>query len=737
MTNKEFIVNADMSVPGDFKVIDDAVFTYVGSPDGALGGFSRDGIVWQSTKIPYSASWKNPVYGNNIFATVAYGGSDSLYSVDGINWLAYPMGAFASWQELAYGNGIFVTVAYGTSTAKYSTDGINWITSTLPLNAAWDRVVYGNNKFIAFSRISYQAATSTNGIIWTQSSSPANYFSDVTFGNNKFVMILSNNGAVRSSTDGITWTAGTGFDNLLQQIEYNNGIFLIYVTGGNLNSSTDAITWNSYTLPMGYGSWNLSSGNGLFILTNGTITTSAISTNGITWTLGTQTNTAYSAAAAGRISYNASNLIYNNYGLTSSIKTQLDTKINKLSPTTTNSILNSSTLTENIFTIYSQNAKNLLTSTDAVTWNIDAMPVADSGSGPADVIYANGKYILVYSPSDKFYTSSDQKTWQTITLPIYDYWSNITIGQGTFVALASGSTTAISSTDGITWNLRTTPLIDTYWTGFKYGNGVFVAVSDSTTAIVSTNGITWTVRTLPDIGWNGLAYGNGTFLTVQPTFNNTAASTNGTTWTLGTISILGLYPDSLIYANNLFLATNGTDEIAGYSTDGVSWTETTLSSTKDWTGISYSNGLWLAPAFNSTAISVSTDAIIWTERTLPEVGSWNRTIAIPFNPSINIKKITGNLVGPITNSTYTIQENDKYIVFTPTATCTITLPNAGSYPGREITIKNTSAFAVNSASANIRPLTTNTAGTTILAATAGKFAKIISNGYDWTVVKSN
>ncbi|RWO39113.1 MAG: hypothetical protein EOS12_28590 [Mesorhizobium sp.] len=68
------------------------------------------------------------------------------------------------------------------------------------------------------------------------------------------------------------------------------------------------------------------------------------------------------------------------------------------------------------------------------------------------------------------------------------------------------------------------------------------------------------------------------------------------------------------------------------------------------------------------------------------------------------------------------------------ATCTVTLPAAASFTGREITIKNLQAFTVVSASSNVVPLAGGAAATAILAAAAGRWATLVSDGTNWIVM---
>lgn len=72
-----------------------------------------------------------------------------------------------------------------------------------------------------------------------------------------------------------------------------------------------------------------------------------------------------------------------------------------------------------------------------------------------------------------------------------------------------------------------------------------------------------------------------------------------------------------------------------------------------------------------------------------------------------------------------------------TAAVVLTLPTASAWTGREITVKNTAAAAVTSASSNVVPIGGGAAGTAILAATAGKFATLVSDGTNWVIMAAN
>ena len=93
---------------------------------------------------------------------------------------------------------------------------------------------------------------------------------------------------------------------------------------------------------------------------------------------------------------------------------------------------------------------------------------------------------------------------------------------------------------------------------------------------------------------------------------------------------------------------------------------------------------------------------------------------------------------PVTKTTaFTVADHEDDIIVNGSASVTATLPTASAYPGRKIRIKTRAAYTVVSASSNVKPLDTDTAGTAILAATAGKWAELVSDASNWIVMAGN
>lgn len=94
---------------------------------------------------------------------------------------------------------------------------------------------------------------------------------------------------------------------------------------------------------------------------------------------------------------------------------------------------------------------------------------------------------------------------------------------------------------------------------------------------------------------------------------------------------------------------------------------------------------------------------------------------------------------PVTKTAdFTLADAEDYIINNKVGSaCVVTLPAAGSYTGRVVTIKTIQAQAVNSASSNVIPRVGGAAGTAILTGTAGNWATLVSNGTNWEIMSGS
>lgn len=88
-----------------------------------------------------------------------------------------------------------------------------------------------------------------------------------------------------------------------------------------------------------------------------------------------------------------------------------------------------------------------------------------------------------------------------------------------------------------------------------------------------------------------------------------------------------------------------------------------------------------------------------------------------------------------TGTTYSLQAADTAVTFNNASGCTVTLGTATS--GRTVIFRTIAAGAIISAGSNVVPVAGGAAGTAILAATAGKWATLQSDGTNWQIIQSN
>ena len=96
------------------------------------------------------------------------------------------------------------------------------------------------------------------------------------------------------------------------------------------------------------------------------------------------------------------------------------------------------------------------------------------------------------------------------------------------------------------------------------------------------------------------------------------------------------------------------------------------------------------------------------------------------------------LTAPVTvAANYTIADTDAWIINNKTGSALIlTFPSPSVWSGRVITVKNMQAQLVNSASSNIVPLDSTSAGTAILLAVVGNWATMVSDGTNWVIMQA-
>jgi hypothetical protein len=100
-------------------------------------------------------------------------------------------------------------------------------------------------------------------------------------------------------------------------------------------------------------------------------------------------------------------------------------------------------------------------------------------------------------------------------------------------------------------------------------------------------------------------------------------------------------------------------------------------------------------------------------------------------------RITDNTRTPrtVTGAAATLTELDQAVIVNFAGICTLTLLDPTKYSGMELSVKTITANTVVSATGNVSPRIGGAAGTAILAAAAGNWARLKSDGATWVLME--
>jgi hypothetical protein len=91
-----------------------------------------------------------------------------------------------------------------------------------------------------------------------------------------------------------------------------------------------------------------------------------------------------------------------------------------------------------------------------------------------------------------------------------------------------------------------------------------------------------------------------------------------------------------------------------------------------------------------------------------------------------------------TSSSFTVSVNTTWLDINTSVLTTLTLPNAATYPGKELHIRQTGAGSLQSASSNIIPFTVPPTGSTstgILQPSTNRAVTLVSDGTNWVIMQ--
>lgn len=149
------------------------------------------------------------------------------------------------------------------------------------------------------------------------------------------------------------------------------------------------------------------------------------------------------------------------------------------------------------------------------------------------------------------------------------------------------------------------------------------------------------------------------------------------------------------------------------------------------------NALATTMNFNSTNMT-NTVTLGLAPENLPLIGDFGSSafLNIEFLAALILAGGVGASLVTVT-ADYTVLPTDTDIICNKAGALVLTLPSAALYPNRKINVRTITANAVTSASSNVVPIAGGAAGTAILAATAGKFGVLQSDGTNWQLMQAN
>jgi hypothetical protein len=250
-----------------------------------------------------------------------------------------------------------------------------------------------------------------------------------------------------------------------------------------------------------------------------------------------------------------------------------------------------------------------------------------------------------------------------------------------------------------------------------YGTGTVTSVS-----VVSANGFAGTVATAtttPAITLSttitGLLKGNGTAISAATSGTDYAPATSGT---------------SILYGNGAGGFSNVTIGT------GVSFAAGTLSATGSGGTVTSVAALTLGTTgtdLSSTVANGTTTPVITLN--VPTSSATNRgALSSTDWSTFNNKQAVS---APVTyTANFSVAATDLWIINNKSgSSCTATLPAASSYSGRVLHFQNYQTQTLVSASSNVVPLAGGAAGTSILLASSGDSATLVSDGTNWLMTQ--
>ena len=223
--------------------------------------------------------------------------------------------------------------------------------------------------------------------------------------------------------------------------------------------------------------------------------------------------------------------------------------------------------------------------------------------------------------------------------------------------------------------------------------------------------------------------GGGTGLGTIPT-NGQLLIGNGSGYTLNTLG-----------AGAGITVTNGSGTIIVANSGVLSWSAGTTGLTPSAvsTGAVVLGGTLIAANGGTGFASYTVGDLVYADTTttlakLP-VGTTGQVLTVAAGVPA---WATSTISAPVTKTAdFTLAATESWVINNKSgSTCTVTLPTPSTYTGRQVTFKNMQTQTLVSASSNVVPIDSTSAGTAILLAVVGNWATMVSDGTNWVIMQA-
>jgi hypothetical protein len=359
-------------------------------------------------------------------------------------------------------------------------------------------------------------------------------------------------------------------------------------------------------------------------------------------------------------------------------------------------------------------------------WNNTVGTLLADTNTPSAASYALNGNVVLYAP--------------TIPTPASGFQTDIMVGLGSGVALTPNLNTEYLTCVGFNscHSLTTADHITAIgaWTG-----------ASATTALTHSTIIGIDALRLATAGTSIVAIGEHAMTGIVTAGQHGVAVGTGAGYYMGGDYNTAIGDSALLGQVGSPLSGQGNTGVGGAALINISGAAATNSAFGYFAGLSlttgsgnifmgYLTGSTLTTGSNNILLGQSSDVPSASSSNYLNIGGWL------YGDAANFIRVKGSLgtkpaQAIATGTTGTVAADDSAVIINPSGAFTLTLPSAATYPGRWLTIKTVGAQTISSASANVVPLAGGALATPILAATAGKWAELLSNGTYWEIMAGN